>query len=234
MPNLPDDPDWSINGTTAENGKRFRFKYHSIGDYDTGYACADDILLADAMSVSAAFPGGIGPFSLVTKNHKWFKRKWNAPEDSTEEITLPTKKLRIYDGGVYDNLGLEPFFDQSKGEAKIYNDFIICSDAGAPLKFGFSYWQLNPWRLKRVMDIISEQSRSLRVRAFVNYLKCNQCSGCYVNINHKDNNDVLNSGVKVGEYPTNIKSFFEHDFDAIANSGYKMMNRNLRLYPLPV
>lgn len=31
-------PTWSINATTAENGKRFRFKGSTIGDYDGGYA----------------------------------------------------------------------------------------------------------------------------------------------------------------------------------------------------
>ncbi|MGP6473633.1 patatin-like phospholipase family protein [Rahnella aceris] len=232
MQRLPILPDWSINGTTAENGKRFRFNRDNIGDYETGYASAKDILLADAMSVSSAFPGLIGPFSLIAKNYRWFKREWGAPEENAEEVTLPTKEIRIYDGGVYDNLGLEPFFNQSKGESKENIDFIICSDAGAPLKFGFSYWKLNPWRLKRVMDIMSEQSRSLRVRTFVNYLKTKKNVGYYLNINHKENNAILNNGKKVGEYPTNIKKFSEDDFEAIANSGCQIMRKNLTMYPI--
>ncbi|MDV0512611.1 MULTISPECIES: patatin-like phospholipase family protein [Citrobacter freundii complex] len=227
---LPGTPDWSINGTTAENGKRFRFKSTSIGDYETGYASADGILLADALSVSAAFPGGIGPFSLDVKNHTWMKKDWGAAEGCEEEVFLPTNKLRIYDGGVYDNLGLEPFFDQSNGRAKENIDFIICSDAGAPLKSGFSYWHLNPWRLKRVMDIISEQSRSLRVRTFVNYLIRNYSAGYYININNKENDDALNNGIRVGCYPTTLKIFTQEDFDAISSSGFNMMKRSFELY----
>ena len=229
---LPETPDWSINGTTAENGKRFRFKKTNIGDYDTGYSSSEGILLADALCVSAAFPGLIGPFSLKAKNHKWLKRNWGADVGDEKEVQLSIDKLRIYDGGVYDNLGLEPFFNQSSGVVKDAIDFVICSDAGAPLLSGVSYWHLNPWRLKRVMDIISEQARALRVRTFVNYLIRNSSSGHYININHKDNKDSLSNGNSVGRYPTTLKKFKQEDFDAIANCGFNMMEKNLEMYPI--
>jgi len=32
LSDLPETPEWSINGTTAESGKRFRFKRRDIGD----------------------------------------------------------------------------------------------------------------------------------------------------------------------------------------------------------
>ena len=35
---LSSRPAWSINGTTAESGRRFRFKGTTIGDYEMGYA----------------------------------------------------------------------------------------------------------------------------------------------------------------------------------------------------
>ncbi|QQE37776.1 patatin-like phospholipase family protein [Enterobacter asburiae] len=234
LSHLPETPDWSINGTTAESGKRFRFKKNSIGDYETGYSSSNGILLSDALCVSAAFPGLIGPFSLKAKKHKWFKRDWGADEGCEKEVLLSTDKLRIYDGGVYDNLGLEPFFNQSNGEVKNGIDFVICSDAGSPLISGVSYWHLNPWRLKRVMDIISEQSRSLRVRTYVNYLIKHYSAGHYVNINHKDNNDSLTNGMSIGRYPTSLKKFKQEDFEAIANSGFNMMEKNLKLYPIVV
>lgn len=40
----------------------------------------------------------------------------------------------LYDGGVYDNLGLEPFFDAGRGVPKNAGEIIVVSDAGAPLK----------------------------------------------------------------------------------------------------
>lgn len=38
LADLPLHPVWSINGTTAETGKRFRFKGADFGDYELGYA----------------------------------------------------------------------------------------------------------------------------------------------------------------------------------------------------
>ncbi|MBM1020188.1 patatin-like phospholipase family protein [Enterobacter sp. A11] len=212
-------PEWSINGTTAETGKRFRFRNDSIGDYTIGYACPNDFLLSDAVSVSAAFPGGIGPYSLSTAHFRWLKGEWG-DRLNCSEVSLPYKKLRIYDGGVYDNLGLEPFFDHSKQVPKEDSEIIICSDAGAPLQVGFDAFSLSPWRLKRVADIISEQSRSLRIRAFVNYIMKSQ-NGFYFGIsnpNVKKQHDEL-SRFSCG-YSTSLKKFRTEDFDKIAEHGY--------------
>lgn len=61
---IPQTPVWSINGTTAEDGRRFRFKSTKIGGYEIGYADAGKFKVAVAMVVSASFPGGIGPLTL--------------------------------------------------------------------------------------------------------------------------------------------------------------------------
>lgn len=107
--NLPLYPEISLEGTTAENGKRFRFKRDTLGDYDLGYADAADFPLAQALAVSAAFPGGIGPLCLETGAYVW--RKNGPGREGTQETTTHCAyaTLHLYDGGVYDNLGLEPF-----------------------------------------------------------------------------------------------------------------------------
>jgi NTE family protein len=123
---LPAIPIWSINGTTAETGRRFRFKYDEFGDYELGYAEARDFLIAEAMAVSAAFPVGIGPLSIKARKYNWKKRRWGASKSEAVSITLPYKSLHIYDGGVYDNLGLEPFYDSGKKIAKVDLKIIAC------------------------------------------------------------------------------------------------------------
>ena len=54
LSDVPATPDWSINGTTAEGGKRFRFKAKDIGDYLVGYADPGRFQLASALAVSAS------------------------------------------------------------------------------------------------------------------------------------------------------------------------------------
>jgi len=54
LADLPPSPLWSINGTTAETGRRFRFKANGCGDYQLGYADAAAFPLAQALA--AGFP----------------------------------------------------------------------------------------------------------------------------------------------------------------------------------
>lgn len=175
---LPELPEISINGSTAETGKRFRFKRDTLGDYELGYADSSSFSLADAMAVSAAFPGGIGPLTIKSSNLEWKKRShWDAPHESAKTTPCPYDKLHLYDGGVYDNLGLEPFFDACHSTPKIENSALLVSDASAPYKKGVSYFAFNPWRMKRMMDLMSEQTRALRVRGFHGHIK-RSVKGC--------------------------------------------------------
>lgn len=221
---LPSQPEWSINGTTAENGKRFRFKHDTLGDYSIGYASSSDFPLSNALAVSAAFPGGIGPLTINTKYMEWKKRPtWDSPVGSEQVIKPDYARIRLYDGGVYDNLGLEPIFDSGKSYPKNAGDVIIVSDAGAPLKKGFSQFSLNPWRLKRIADIMSEQTRALRVRTFINYLQQNTNSGAYIYID-----TPISAGSKcesqefASNFPTTLRCLNEDEFDKLANHGYEV------------
>jgi len=217
-------PEWSINGTTAENGKRFRFKRENIGDYSIGYAQPEDFPLASAMAVSAAFPGAIGPLVLDTTVFKWLLREWGADKDKAKQVNPIFRRIHIYDGGVYDNLGLEPYFDAGTGKPKLnIEEAILLSDAGAPLKEGLSAGILSPWRLFRVADIMSNQSRSLRVRSFVNYLKSVPGSGGYVYIATPLEDEASTADAKLAvSFPTSLKRLDEAEFDAIAAHGYRV------------
>ncbi len=218
---LPVHPEWSLNGTTAENGRRFRFKRDTIGDYQFGYANGQKFPLAKAMAVSAAFPGGIGPLSLKTGLFEWKKRSsWdiNAPE---EVVVMPFPRVRLYDGGVYDNLGLEPYFDSGIQRAKVDGLTIYVSDAGAPMATGKLAGPLSPWRVKRLADIMSEQSRALRVRSFLHYLsESSGVRGAYVYLAQKviGGNDAARD--VAASFPTTLRRLTHAEFDAISEHGH--------------
>lgn len=94
---LPSSPVWTVNGTTAETGKRFRFKKNECGDYEVGYADAGNFSLANIMAVSAAFPVGIGPFAVKTADLTWRKReRWDDPPESRKIIKPSFDTLHIY------------------------------------------------------------------------------------------------------------------------------------------
>lgn len=181
LDDLPVTPIWSINATTAETGKRFRFKGGELRDWVLGTANVKDFPLCDAMAVSAAFPGLIGPYVLKSNTYQWELPVYSA----TKNIHLANEifeKIHLYDGGIYDNLGLEAFFDAGQGLKPDMLGTIVTSDAGAPLASGFDLGRLSIFRLKRVTDIMSDQVRSLRVRGLVAYALKEPGSAAYLRI----------------------------------------------------
>lgn len=220
---IPGVPEWSINGTTAENGKRFRFKGTEIGDWDLGYAQAPSYPLGNALAVSAAFPVGFGPLSLRADVYEWKKRPWDAPRGTEEVVNVGAKRLHLYDGGLYDNLGAESFFHPGKQQPKHAGDYIIVSDAGAPLPFGGNSGPLSPFRLKRMMDIMSEQARSLRVRAFTNYLQHNPMAGAQILIGTEVTGPGCAEAQFARSFPTSLRRVEPALLDRLARYGYDVV-----------
>ena len=234
LSDLPTIPTWSINATTAENGKRFRFKGLTIGDYEAGYAVAGDLSVSTALAVSAAFPGAIGPLALQTGLFDWKKRNWGEPESAAKTLEPEFKTLHLYDGGVYDNLGLESLFDAGRGTPKVESDIIIVSDAGAPLGQGFSVGPLSPWRLKRVADIMSDQSRSLRVRTFVEYIK-RTGAGALIQLNSPLLDRRTDADADFAfTFPTTLRRLEKSEFDTLARHGYSVAKKVHDAYGLGI
>jgi NTE family protein len=248
---LPDRPMWSLNATTSETGRRFRFKQSGVGDYALGYAQAAEFNIAEAMAVSAAYPGVFGPFAIETSRYEWRKREaWDLPKDAEQIVIPPFATIHLYDGGIYDNLGTEPLFDSGTQHAKEGADFILVSDAGAPLGQTAPSW-FRLFRLKRVADIMGEQTRALRVRSFVNFLVNNPAEGSYLQIGadavsrlktYRDRNPSAAemllaqpwmSSREVGKataYGTTLKHMTPADFDLLERHGYETAKWNLMLF----
>jgi NTE family protein len=234
LSDVPIVPEWSLNGTTAETGKRFRFKRDSMGDYTLGYASPRDFPLANAIAVSAAFPGGFGPFTLDARQYTWHKRQaWADPADAAVQAVPQHKQLRLYDGSVYDNLGLEPIFDAGRGQTKHHGDILIVSDASAPLQKGFLAFGLNPWRLKRLADIIGDQARALRVRTLSHYLQGSPGRGGYIYINTPvSDGAACSSAAFAATFPTTLRRVTLAEFDALCEHGYRVASRVENTYGL--
>lgn len=231
---LPRSPVWFINATTAETGRRTEFVGNLLSDWKLGAVRLERFALASAMAVSAAFPGGIGPLVMETAGLPWRRPPFSEP-DSGRVASERFRKIHLYDGGVYDNLGIEPFFDAGYRSPKkrFKGATLLVADAGAPLTEGFDSWSLSPWRLKRIADIMSEQSRALRVRGFVAHAKLRLGSAGYMRIGQsvsavskdfrvppplgywQSDEDVA----LAASYPTNLKRIPMPAFERIARHG---------------
>lgn len=206
---LPELPMWSINGTTGETARRFHFFKNKMGDYKLGYTNAQDFPLASAMAVSAAYPGLVGPLSIKSKNLVWSVKPSLLPYGNNEALNSSFDRLHIYDGGIYDNLGLEPLFDAGSQEFKPSSkiNYIVVSDAGRKFEKSQIPLVINPMRFKRIAEIGFEQCRALRVRALVNFLKNNKRKGLYLNIGAIPLNEINNEVNLSEEQKSQILNF---------------------------
>lgn len=187
---LPATPRWLINATCYESGKNWRFEKYRMGDYIFGYSRdTDKVPLSDAMAASAGFPGGIGALELNTAGKKWFKYT-SGPAPTLAEGQSPANKqeapplfpkAHLWDGGAYDNHGLEGVHDFIKGW-QLGIEFLIVSDAAGRPKP--EEYHMGPKAIGRLMtSIMMDQVRSLRSRAIIERF-----------VNHKDKGVFLQTG----------------------------------------
>jgi len=173
---LSDEPRWIINATAYESGKNWRFMSKRMGDYKLNQILEPAFPLASAMAASAAFPILIGPLVLRTEDFAWSRFT-----GESRHATLPTESkvpsVHLWDGGVYDNLGVEALF---KPGGKRYRDeynFLIVSDASTPMGIERPY----PFRrARRLINIAMDQVRSLRARQLVEHFASHPNSGAYL------------------------------------------------------
>ena len=143
MPEDGDGPRFVITATNLSNGTLWRFSRPYMRDYLTPEIPEPTVPLADAVAASAAFPPVLSPFIL-------HPRRFAGPDIDPgvpEQVTLT-------DGGVYDNLGVEPVWKRCAT--------VFVSDGGGPFEVLASPrkdWMSGTVRLLKVVDV---QVRRLR------------------------------------------------------------------------
>jgi NTE family protein len=180
LKDLPRTPRWMINATCYETGKNWRFERFRMGDYLYGYTNDIDLPLTDAMAASAGFPGLIGALEVKAAGRKWYKYQSKADpalkiadQDeeqrwSRESIEPHFPSAHLWDGGVYDNHGLEGIHDFRTGWSKRFG-FLIVSDAAG--RGGEEKYRTGiPALMRLSTGIMMNQVRSLRTRAIIERL----------------------------------------------------------------
>ncbi len=187
-------PRWMINATCYETGRNWRFERFRMGDYRFGYSHDTNIPLSDAMAASAGFPGLIGALALDASGRAWFRyddaaRELGEPLDPGEDLkrsvdpyTPAFPVVHLWDGGIYDNLGLEGLHNFVSGWRKGV-DFLIASDAcGRPKLEAYQ----PGWKAANriISGVMMDQIRSLRSRAIVERFINHQDPGVLLSIDN--------------------------------------------------
>jgi NTE family protein len=232
LQDLPDTsapaPRFVINSCNVQTGALWRFSREYMGDYRTGRVTDPDVELAVAVGASSAFPPFLSPVHLSLPDGA-------VRSDPGSDLHRPpfTTRIVLSDGGVYDNLGLEPIFKRYKT--------VLVSDAGAqlaPEEEPSSDWARHS---RRVIDLVDHQVRSLRKRVLIEAYRDGTRLGAYwgiaTDIANYQLNDMLDCPVEttcqLAEVPTRLAALTDDLQERLINWGYAVCDAALRKHVNP-
>jgi len=185
------------------------------------------------IAASAGFPVLIGPYTLKTGSMNWNRDKFGYGESVDVE-----PKYTLWDGGVYDNLGLEALYKIGRG-LDIEIDFLIVSDASSSIGFKKRKRTASLSNMKRLLDISMYQVYALRSREF-HAAVTEKKQGMYLRIGSTTEKIATEYGIpakdaavlfdellpiaeaeRAKKFHTTLRTPNESDFDLILRHGYE-------------
>ena len=223
LQDLPDTPRFVINATNLESGVLMRFSKRYLADYRVGQVLKPELPLAVAVAASSAFPPVLSPCTIDLEHEDWVTLNGN-------DLTGPEFRgqIRLSDGGVYDNMGLQAAWNQFRT--------LLVADAGGHM--GADPSPPTDWvrHLARVLLVIDNQVRSLRKRQVIEAFKSDQREGCYLGIR----SEVADYGlagampadpaitVKLAATPTRLDDLPAERQELLINWGYVITDTGIR------
>ncbi len=160
-------PKFIFCASNLQTGVSFEQSFDRIGDYQIGYAQVPELRLSDAVAASSAFPIAFPPLIFKFDPDRFRGGKISSP-DLHRQLS---RRIALTDGGVYDNLGLEPVW---KTHATL-----LCSDGGKPFKIAQDPGAMIANRLLRSQEVIGNQAIALRKRWLVSSFEMKVYGGTY-------------------------------------------------------
>lgn len=148
---LPPRPDFVICATDMAYGVNWTFARDAVGSYQAGHMrpVPDRMTVARAVAASSCFPPVFSPLPADSSPDELQDGRDGSPLRG-ERI----RGLRLSDGGLYDNLGLEPVWKSHR--------FLLVSDGGGVFRPEGDQGLV--WRIGRYSQIIGRQVGALRKR----------------------------------------------------------------------
>lgn len=205
-----------INATELRTGSAFRYSPVHSGSWRWGELINNDIPLAHAVAVSAAYPLFLPAFDEVHQ----FKKKGKTSEH----------RVLLTDGGVYDNLGLGVFWPGRSPEVSlnvVKVETIICCSAGYGLKLDEPHSFL-PARLMSAIGTIFERTQNHSMARLHEMKEAGAISSFILpHLGQQDSSlpdrpDDLVPREEVHAYPTDFNGMSDHWIDRLSLRGEQL------------
>jgi NTE family protein len=220
-------PMFTFYATNLQTGRSFRLRQDKVSDYRLGESTKLVVPLATAVAASSAFPPVFSPIELDTEPSEWTGTALTLPEPDRLR-----RHIKLADGGIYDNMGLE----QLTGKGSVRVDIVLVSDAGAPFDIDEDPAEDYVRQLGRVRDILIDQTRALRKRWLVEELIAGRQQGAYWGVATEiDDYQAPQALVQdnaltrsLDEVPTRLGAFDPNRQGHLINWGYALCDAALR------
>jgi NTE family protein len=149
---LPEHPRFIFCAANLQTGVSFELSARSIGDYVLGHSEPGGFTLAEAVAASSSFPFAFPPLVRAVDVESFTGGDPKAMATGFR----PGPRIALTDGGVYDNMGLEPAW---KSHA-----VVLVSDGGTPFEIQA---RTRTWlvpRLQRAFQVVANQALAVRKR----------------------------------------------------------------------
>lgn len=219
-----DKPLFVFCSTDLAYGVNWIFTQAKTGDYQAGYLkpTPPDWKLSTAVASSSCFPPVFKPISLNLDPKKLVDGKAN--DSGRDEVV---RGLTLSDGGVYDNLGLEPFWKTHKT--------VLCSDGGA--LFDFSADKNFIWEVNRWVSIPENQALAVRKRWLISSFENKSMDGTFWGIGSARESYKIPGGYSkklatevIGCIRTDLDAFSEAEAFVLENHGYCLADAGVSVH----
>lgn len=136
-------------------------------------------------------PGPDRPLVLNAKTRPWYRFRNPAPrwtelaadqglqdvEDQTEPTSPLFDQAHLYDGGLYDNLGVEALYSPGRGYVAGVKQLLVSDASGVPVPVPFPGWWHVVGCSRRLIDVATAQVRSMRTRSVVAHFRAKRRAG---------------------------------------------------------
>ena len=221
---LPDAPEFVFCTTNVQSGALFRMTKKYAWDYKVGRIDRPRIRLAKVVAASSAFPPFLSPFTLHLEPSDFEPGSGDLDRQDLQRRVLLT------DGGVYDNLGLEPV-DQFRT--------IIASDGGGQMDVEPKPARDWPRHAFRILGVIDNQVRSLRKRWLIRQYKNGSRDGAYFSMRSHPSRFGSPPGCvdfepargeALARTPTRLKALPDSLQERLINLGYALCDAAMRAH----
>lgn len=224
---LPDAPRFIFCASNMETGVCWKFSKTETGDYMAGTMKSVRLPLARVVAASAAFTLAFPPLHFRFDAQAF--EGGQLAKDAHPELAKFRETVLLTDGGVYDNLGLEPLWKSF--------ETVLVSDGGRPMSLDIDPDDDVKTRLMRAYDISSNQARALRTRMLVDDFKRGDgLKGTFWGIGTKVGNypDKPNGGYAgqelalISSVRTDFNAFTSGERAILINHGYALADAAIR------